>query len=411
MKSDSLVVRKYGGSSLATTDHIVRVANQLSEICRDGTSVVVVVSAMGDTTDELIEMVSSITDKPPGREYDALLSTGEIVSSALLSMALQEKGIDSLTLTGAQAGIKTTAMFRDARIENIDTDRIVDRLPKGGCLIIAGFQGINEDQDTTTLGRGGSDTTAVALAAALGVERCEIFTDVAGVFTSDPRICPRARSLIDISYDEMLEMATTGAKDMHPRAVEVGQDYEVEIHVRSTNHPSEPGTIIRKEAQMEKEKKARAVTHESNVAKITIRGLVDQPGIAASLFEPLAEAGVSVDTIVQNASEEGTTDLTFTVAPDLLPSAETVVTRMKTELLARDVVTNSDLGTVSVVGSGMTNSPGYAAQMFRTLTNAGVNIDMISTSDIRITCVVDRSEVNKSVVAVNEAFELGTTKE
>ena len=198
---------------------------------------------------------------------------------------------------------------------------------------------------------------------------------------------------------------------MHPRAVEVGQDYEVEIHVRSTNHPSEPGTIIRKEAQMEKEKKARAVTHESNVAKITIRGLGDQPGIAASLFEPLAEAGVSVDTIVQNASEEGTTDHTFTVAPDLLPSAETVVTRMKTELLARDVVTNSDLGTVSVVGSGMTNSQGYAAQMFRTLTNAGVNIDMISTSDIRITCVVDRSEVNKSVVALNEAFELGTTDE
>ena len=411
MQSNSLVVRKYGGSSLATTDHIVRVANQLSEICRDGTSVVVVVSAMGDTTDELIEMVSSITEKPPGREYDALLSTGEIISSALLSMALQEKGIDALSLTGAQAGIKTTAMFRDARIENIDTDRIIDRLPKGGCLIIAGFQGINEDQDTTTLGRGGSDTTAVALAAALSVERCEIFTDVAGVFTSDPRICPRARSLIDISYDEMLEMATTGAKVMHPRAVEVGQDYGVEIHVRSTNHPNEPGTIIRKEAQMEKEKKARAVTHESNVAKITIRGLIDQPGIAASLFEPLAEAGVSVDTIVQNASEEGTTDLTFTVAPDLLVSAESVVTRMKTELLARDVVTNSDLGTVSVVGSGMTNSPGYAAQMFRTLTNAGVNIDMISTSDIRITCVVDRSDVNRSVIALNEAFELGTTDE
>ena len=411
MQSNSLVVRKYGGSSLATTDHIVRVANQLSEICRDGTSVVVVVSAMGDTTDELIEMVSSITERPPGREYDALLSTGEIISSALLSMALQEKGINALSLTGAQAGIKTTAMFRDARIENIDTDRIIDRLPKGGCLIIAGFQGINEDQDTTTLGRGGSDTTAVALAAALSVERCEIFTDVAGVFTSDPRICPRARSLIDISYDEMLEMATTGAKVMHPRAVEVGQDYGVEIHVRSTNHPNEPGTIIRKEAQMEKEKKARAVTHESNVAKITIRGLVDQPGIAASLFEPLAEAGVSVDTIVQNASEEGTTDLTFTVAPDLLVSAESVVTRMKTELLARDVVTNSDLGTVSVVGSGMTNSPGYAAQMFRTLTNAGVNIDMISTSDIRITCVVDRSDVNRSVIALNEAFELGTTDE
>ena len=411
MQTDSLVVRKYGGSSLATTDHIVRVANQLSEICRDGTSVVVVVSAMGDTTDELIEMVSSITDKPPGREYDALLSTGEIVSSALLSMALQERGIDALSLTGAQAGIKTTAMFRDARIENIDTDRIIDRMPKGGCLIIAGFQGINEDQDTTTLGRGGSDTTAVALAAALSVGRCEIFTDVAGVFTSDPRICPRARSLSDISYDEMLEMATTGAKVMHPRAVEDGQDYEVEIHVRSTNHPNEPGTIIRKEAQMEKEKKARAVTHESNVAKITIRGLVDQPGIAASLFEPLAEAGVSVDTIVQNASEEGTTDLTFTVAPDLLSSAETVVTRMKSELSARDVVTNSDLGTVSVVGSGMTNSPGYAAQMFRTLTNAGVNIDMISTSDIRITCVVDRSEVNRAVVALNEAFELGTAEE
>ena len=221
MQSNSLVVRKYGGSSLATTDHIVRVANQLSEICRDGTSVVVVVSAMGDTTDELIEMVSSITERPPGREYDALLSTGEIISSALLSMALQEKGINALSLTGAQAGIKTTAMFRDARIENIDTDRIIDRLPKGGCLIIAGFQGINEDQDTTTLGRGGSDTSAIAIAISLGLKECEIYTDVEGIYTADPRIITKAKKISFITYEEILEMSSLGSKVLHPRSVEL----------------------------------------------------------------------------------------------------------------------------------------------------------------------------------------------
>ena len=400
-------VRKYGGSSLATTAHIERAAEQISQACAAGVSAVVVVSAMGDTTDELVAMVSEITDRPSGREYDALLSTGEIVSSALLSMALHKRGVEALSLSGAQAGIKTTAMFRDARIENIDVRKLRERLPHSGCLIIAGFQGVDENQDTTTLGRGGSDTTAVALAAALNADTCEIFTDVAGVYTSDPRICRLARPLLDISYDEMLEMATTGAGVMHPRAVEVGQDYDVTIHVRSTIDPESTGTLIRKEALMEKEKKARAVTHQLRVAKITLRGLEDQPGIAAKLFEPLSEAGVSVDTIVQNASVEGKTDLTFTVAPDLLDDAVEAVKVAQKTLGIAEVITNPDLGTVSVVGSGMTNSPGYAARMFRTLTDSDVNIDMISTSDIRITCVVRSEDVEKSVVSLNAAFDLG----
>ncbi|PKN82839.1 MAG: aspartate kinase [Chloroflexi bacterium HGW-Chloroflexi-9] len=399
-------VQKYGGSSVATADHIKRVARLVGDRRRAGEEMVVVVSAMGDTTDDLIDLSKQINARPPAREMDMLLSTGEIVSSALLSMALQADGVDAVSLTGAQAGIRTDAVSGRARISGIEGDRIERELAAGRVVIVAGFQGISDDFDVTTLGRGGSDTTAVALAAGINADRCEIYTDVAGIYTADPRICPSARPLRDIGYEEMLEMASTGARVMHARAVEVGALYGVEIYVKSTFDPSAPGTIIRKETMMEQGNKVRGIAHESRVAKVTLRGVPDRPGIAAKIFEPLAEAGVSVDTIVQNASIERLTDLTFTVAPGDRERALEVVNRLNQELGAAEIVSADDLGTVSIIGTGMASAPGYAARMFRTLFDQQINIDMISTSDIRITCVVAADKVADAVVALHNAFEL-----
>jgi aspartate kinase len=399
-------VQKYGGSSVATADHIKRVARLVGDRRRAGEEMVVVVSAMGDTTDDLIDLSKQISARPPAREMDMLLSTGEIVSSALLSMALQADGVDAVSLTGAQAGIRTDAVSGRARISGIEGDRIQRELAAGRVVIVAGFQGISDDFDVTTLGRGGSDTTAVALAAGINADRCEIYTDVAGIYTADPRICPSARPLRDIGYEEMLEMASTGARVMHARAVEVGALYGVEIYVKSTFDPSAPGTIIRKETMMEQGNKVRGIAHESRVAKVTLRGVPDRPGIAAKIFEPLAEAGVSVDTIVQNASIERLTDLTFTVAPGDRERALEVVNRLNQELGAAEIVSADDLGTVSIIGTGMASTPGYAARMFRTLFDQQINIDMISTSDIRITCVVAADKVTDAVVALHNAFEL-----
>lgn len=399
-------VQKYGGSSVATADHIKRVARLVGDRRRAGEEMVVVVSAMGDTTDDLIDLSKQINARPPAREMDMLLSTGEIVSSALLSMALQADGVDAVSLTGAQAGIRTDAVSGRARISGIEGDRIERELADGRVVIVAGFQGISDDFDVTTLGRGGSDTTAVALAAGINADRCEIYTDVAGIYTADPRICPSARPLRDIGYEEMLEMASTGARVMHARAVEVGALYGVEIYVKSTFDPSAPGTIIRKETMMEQGNKVRGIAHESRVAKVTLRGVPDRPGIAAKIFEPLAEAGVSVDTIVQNASIERLTDLTFTVAPGDREHALEVVNRLNQELGAAEIVSADDLGTVSIIGTGMASAPGYAARMFRTLFDQKINIDMISTSDIRITCVVAADKVADAVVALHNAFEL-----
>lgn len=399
-------VQKYGGSSVATADHIKRVARLVGDRRRAGEEMVVVVSAMGDTTDDLIDLSKQINARPPAREMDMLLSTGEIVSSALLSMALQADGVDAVSLTGAQAGIRTDAVSGRARISGIEGDRIQRELAAGRVVIVAGFQGISDDFDVTTLGRGGSDTTAVALAAGINADRCEIYTDVAGIYTADPRICPSARPLRDIGYEEMLEMASTGARVMHARAVEVGALYGVEIYVKSTFDPSAPGTIIRKETTMEQGNKVRGIAHESRVAKVTLRGVPDRPGIAAKIFEPLAEAGVSVDTIVQNASIERLTDLTFTVAPGDRERALEVVNRLNQELGAAEIVSADDLGTVSIIGTGMASAPGYAARMFRTLFDQQINIDMISTSDIRITCVVAADKVADAVVALHNAFEL-----
>jgi aspartate kinase len=391
---------------VATADHIKRVAARLEARHAAGDQVVAVVSAMGKRTDELLAMAGEITAAPVPRELDVLLSTGEIVTSTLLSMALHELGIDAVSLTGAQAGIRTTAVFGRARISEIQTERMERELQAGRVVIVAGFQGITEDADITTFGRGGSDTTAVALAAALKADRCEIFTDVAGVYTADPRICPKARPLRDIGYEEMLELATTGARVMHARAVEIGELYGVAIRVASSFDENAPGTLIHGEMTMEQGNKVRGIAHQDHIAKVTVRGVPDRPGIAAHLFEPLAEAGVSVDTIVQNASVEKLTDMTFTVAPGDLDSALRVVESVKNELGAAEVVSEPDLGTVSIVGTGMASAPGFAARMFRTLYDENVNVDMISTSDIRITCVIASDRVGDAVRSLHDAFEL-----
>ena len=402
----ALVVQKYGGSSVGDATKIQRVADRIARRVRGGDRVVAVVSAMGNTTDDLIELARQIGRHPSAREMDVLLHTGEIVSSTLLAMALHELHIEAISLTGAQAGIQTDAIYGRARISGIDTDRLLRELAAGRVVIVAGFQGISEDFDVTTLGRGGSDTTAVALAAALKSDRCEIYTDVPGIFSADPRVCPSARPLRDIGYDEMLELATTGARVMHARAVEVGALYGVEILVASTFDESGPGTIIHGETTMEQANKVRGIAHQTQVAKVTVQAVPDRPGIAAQLFEPLAEAHISVDTIVQNASEAGLTDLTFTVASVDMEEALAVVQALLPALGARGIASDSDLGTVSVVGTGMASAPGYAATMFRALFDHGINIELISTSDIRITCLVRRSQVADAVRALHEAFAL-----
>jgi aspartate kinase len=400
------VVQKYGGSSVASADHIKRVAQRVAARRAAGDDVVVVVSAMGDTTDELYELAAQMTSNPHPRELDVLLSTGETITSTLLSMALHELGMDAVSLSGAQAGIRTTAVFGRARISGIHTDRIKAELGRGRVVIVAGFQGVSDDLDVTTFGRGGSDTTAVALAAALNADTCEIYTDVAGIYTADPRVCPKARPLRDIGYEEMLELATTGARVMHARAVEVGELHNVTIRVASSFDENAPGTLIHRETTMEQGNKVRGIAHQEHTAKVTVRGVPDRPGIAALLFEPLADAGVSVDTIVQNASVEKLTDMTFTVAPGDLTEALRVVEATKVELGAAEVVSEPDLGTVSVVGTGMASAPGFAARMFKTLYEAEINIDMISTSDIRITCVIASAQVGNAVRALHDVFEL-----
>ncbi len=400
------MVQKYGGSSVADAERITHVAGRIAARAAGGDRVVAVVSAMGDTTDRLIELANEVTSNPRPRELDMLFSTGEAVSSTLLSMALHELGSDAISLSGLQAGIRTDAVFGRARIADIETGRIERELAGGRIVIVAGFQGASDDFDITTLGRGGSDTTAVALAAALRADRCEIYTDVAGVYSADPRICAEARPLRDIGYEEMLELAATGARVMHARAVEVGALYGVRILVASSFEVDSPGTLIHEESTMEQANKVRGIAHEQAIAKITVRGVPDRPGIAAQLFTPLADAGVSVDTIVQNASVENLTDMTFTVDRGEADPALRVVESILPQLEASEVVADPDLGSVSIVGTGMSTSPGFAARMFRTLFEHGINIELISTSEIRITCIVRAEQVGDAVRALHAAFDL-----
>lgn len=401
----ALIVQKYGGTSVADAERIQNVARRIVQTKDAGNQVVVVVSAMGDTTDKLMEMAARITDHPDTREIDVLLATGEQQSMALLAMALESMDCPAISLSGAQAGIRTDAAYSRARIMKIDPWRVVRELEKGNIVIVAGFQGVSEHEDVTTLGRGGSDTTAVALAASLKAEECQIYTDVEGVYTCDPHLVPEARKLDEIGYEEMLEMASYGARVMHPRAVEVGELFNVPIRVASS-FSDKAGTLIHGEVTMEAGNKVRGIAHDLDVAKITVVGVPDHPGIAASIFVPLADAGISVDTIVQNASIKNITDLTFTVKRGQLERAMAVVRPIASSINAGECVSDERLGSVSIIGTGMQNTPGYAAKMFRALSEQGINIQLITTSEIRITCIIDEAKVKDAVQALHRAFEL-----
>jgi aspartate kinase len=400
----AIVVQKYGGSSVASAERIRAVARRIAARKSEGHDVVAVVSAMGDTTDELIGLANQITDRPDDREMDVLLSTGEIVSSTLMAMALQAIGVPAVSLTGAQAGLITDSVHRRARILSIDPVRVRKELAAGRVVIVAGFQGITEDFDVTTLGRGASDLTAVALAAVLA-GRCERYTDVDGVYTADPRIEPNARKLKDITYEEMLEMASKGSKILQPRSVEIAAVYNVPLLVASS-FTEAPGTLIHGGVDMEQFNRVRGIAHDIDVAKVTVKGVPDRPGIAASLFEPLAEAHLSVDVIVQNVSQEGHTDLTFTVSKGDLDRALPIVEQVAREIDASGVTTDDRVGKVSIVGTGIQSAPGFASKMFRSLSEAEINIEMISTSEIRITCIIQEDRVPDAVRALHKTFEL-----
>jgi len=401
----ALMVQKYGGSSVADAGKIKNVARRVARARDEGNQVVVVVSAMGDTTDDLIKLAYQVNEQPGDRELDVLLSTGEMVSSTLLALALEGFGYRAVSLTGAQAGIQTDSGYSRARILRIDTKRVVNELEKGNIVIVAGFQGVTHAMDVTTLGRGGSDTTAVALAASLNAAGCQIYTDVEGVYTADPYLVPAARKLEEIGYEEMLELSTYGARVIHSRAVELGQLYNVPILVASSFGDSQ-GTRICKEACMEVKNKVTGIAHDANVSKVTVVGVPDHPGIAAAIFEPLARANISVDTIVQNASIDNITDLTFTVARSDLLKAMSIVEPVVKTVGGKQCVADSTLAKVSIIGTGMQNTPGYAARMFRTLHERGINIQLITTSEIRITCIISEAKVKDAVQALHQAFVL-----
>ena len=401
----SLIVQKYGGSSVADAEKVKNVARRAIASREKGNQVVVVVSAMGDTTDDLIDLAHQIASQPDEREMDLLLSTGEIVSSTLLAMAIKSFGQKAISLSGGQAGIQTDGVHSQARIRAISPRRVKSELEAGNIVVVAGFQGVTEAMEVTTLGRGGSDTTAVALAVSLKADMCHIYTDVEGVFTADPRIVPEARKISEIDYEEMVEMATYGAKVMHPRAVETGQIHNMPILV-ACSFNEKPGTVIRGGIPMEVRNKARGIAHDLNVAKVTVLAVPDRPGIAAAVFEPLAAANVSVDTIVQNSGAGGVTDLTFTVTRNDLSKAMKVVEPIAKSIGAKGCVSDAKLGKVSIVGTGMQNTPGYAARMFKALYEAGINIELITTSEIRITCIVNETRVADAVRSLHKAFQL-----
>jgi aspartate kinase len=401
----SLVVQKFGGSSVVDADRIRAVAEHIARTKRAGDDVVVVVSAMGKTTDQLIRLADDVSSVQPAREVDMLLSAGERISMSLLCMALAGLGVEATSFTGSQAGIITDAVHSRAKILEIRADRLEATLAGGGVPVVAGFQGVSIDRDITTLGRGGSDTTAVALAAVLGADVCEIYTDVSGVFSADPRIVPEAHRLARVSYEEMLEISASGGRVLMLRSVEFARNHQVALHVRSS-FSWEPGTwVVEEDASME-EAIVTAVTHDVSEAKVTVIGVPDRPGLAARLFRGLAERNVNVDMIVQNTSLHGTTDISFTVPGyDLAVSAE-VCEALVPELGATGVTSDSDVARVSLVGAGMKTHPGVTALTFETLASEGINIEMISTSSIRISCVVRAEAAEVAVRALHAAFEL-----
>jgi len=398
-----LIVQKFGGTSVATPERISAVADRVCATARNGTKVVVVVSAMGHTTDELISLAQAITPDPPAREMDMLLTSGERIAMALTAIAIDARGVSAMSLTGSQAGILTAGAHGSAKIAEVRAERVREGLAQGKVVIVAGFQGVDPtSKEITTIGRGGSDTTAVALAAALDAEACEIYTDVDGIFSADPRLVATARKLNEISFDEMLELSASGAGVLVTRSVEVARRFEVSLHVRSS-FTDQTGTWV-KETTME-QAIIRGIAHDRSEAKLTVRGVPDQPGVAAALFEPLAEGEINIDMIVQNIGHDGSTDISFTVPRAMASYAADVAGKVAKELGAQMVEVDENIGKVSLVGAGMKSHPGVAARVFRSLADAGINIEMISTSTIRISCVVSGDQVDQAVQALHDEFQ------
>ena len=400
-----LVVKKFGGSSVADTERIFNVARRCIEDYNRGNDVVVVLSAMGKTTDGLIARAHEISDHPPKRELDMLLTTGEQVSVALMAMAIQSLGVPAVSLNAAQIRMKTTSAYGQAKLKRIDTERIKNELDARKIVVITGFQGINKFDDMTTLGRGGSDTTAVALAAVLHADTCEIFTDVDGVYTADPRIVPNARKLPEISYDEMLEFASLGAKVLHNRSVEMAKRYNVQLVVLSSLVRTE-GTVVKESTKMEK-MLVSGVAADKNTARISVIGVLDEPGIAFKVFNLLARHHINVDIIIQSVGQEGRKNISFTVARTDLQEAMTVLNENRESLTAQSVECAADVAKISIIGAGMTSNPGVAARMFEALYSANINIRMIATSEIRITVLIDEKDTNRAMRVVLDAFSLG----
>ena len=401
----SLVVQKFGGTSVGDAERIRAVADHVARTRRAGDDVVVVVSAMGTTTDQLVRLADDVSSVQPVREIDMLLSSGERIAMSLLCMALADLGVDAVSFTGTQAGMITDTSHTRAKIVEVRGDRLRETLADGGVPVVAGFQGVSTDEEITTLGRGGSDTTAVALAAALGADACEIYTDVSGVFTTDPRIVPGARKLARVSYEEMQEMAATGGRVLSLRSVEFARNHDVPLHVRSS-FTWEPGTWVDKEEESMEQAVVTAVTHDLTEAKVTVTGVPDKPGLAATLFRGLADRNINVDMIVQNVSLHGTTDISFTIPESDLAASTEVCEALVPELGATGVVSDDDVARVSLIGVGMKTHPGVTALTFETLAASGINIEMISTSSIRISCLIRAERAEDAVRALHAAFEL-----
>lgn len=399
-----LIVKKFGGSSVANRERIFNVARRCIEDYKKGNDIIVVLSAMGDTTDELLELAQNINPNAPKRELDMLLTTGEQVSVALMAMAFHSYDIPAISLNAFQVRMHCTARYGNARFKRIDTERIQHELEARKIVIVTGFQGINKYDDYSTLGRGGSDTTAVALAAALHADKCEIYTDVDGVYTADPRIVKNARKIDEIIYDEMLELATSGAKVLHNRSVEMAKKYGVELVVRSSL-TSEEGTVVKEVVKMEK-MLITGVAADRNTVRISAIGVKDEPGIAFKLFNTLARNNINVDIILQSVGRNGTKDISFTVSEDDLQEALQILEEKKDVLTIKEITYSTDVAKVSIVGAGMLSNPGVAATMFESLSNSNININMISTSEIRITVLIDEKDADRALVAIHDGFGL-----
>ncbi|MDK2868401.1 MAG: aspartate kinase [Clostridiales bacterium] len=401
----SIIVQKYGGSSVADAERIQRVSNHVIELKKQGHQPVVVVSAMGDSTDHLIELAKSVNPSPSSREMDMLLSTGEQISISLLAMAIESKGYQAISLTGYQCGIQTDHFYSKAKINDIKANRIISELEKDNIVIVAGFQGMNENGDITTLGRGGSDTTAVALAVALNAELCEIYTDVKGIYTTDPRVVKTAKQMNQISYDEMLELAKLGAKVMHPRSVELARKNNMKLVVRSSFELSAPGTEIIEVKEMEKAQ-VRGVTLDDNIVRLSVPDVPDRPGIAYKMFSALAAQNVHIDMIIQNLTHDDRNDISFTVPKDDLTVVQGIINQFIEEVGANPLLVRDDVAKLSIVGTGITSDATIASGLFGALYKMGINIEMISTSEIKISCIIDKARSKEALNEIHEFFEL-----